>query len=94
MRQGNDVGSQYRSAIYWTTPAQRDAALATKAMYEKALMAKGLGPVTTEIAEAGPRPSTSPRPITSNYLAKNPAGYAGWAAPASSAPSATGIAAE
>ncbi len=35
MRQGNDVGSQYRSAIYWTTPAQRDAALTAKAAYEE-----------------------------------------------------------
>src|SRR6476469_401150 len=52
MRQGNDAGTQYRSAIYWTTPAQRDAALASKAAYEHALKARWLGPITTEIAEA------------------------------------------
>ncbi|MGH6855700.1 MAG: peptide-methionine (S)-S-oxide reductase MsrA, partial [Aestuariivirga sp.] len=54
MRQGNDTGSQYRSAIYWTAPEQRDAAMASKTAFEKALAAKGYGRITTEIAEAGP----------------------------------------
>jgi peptide-methionine (S)-S-oxide reductase len=75
MRQGNDVGTQYRSGIYWTTPAQRDAALASKAMYEKALKAKGYGTITTEIAEAGP--FYFAETYHQQYLAKNPGGYCG-----------------
>ncbi len=75
MRQGNDVGSQYRSGIYWTTPAQRDAALASKKDYEKALAAKGYGPVTTEIAEAGS--FYFAEDYHQQYLAKNPQGYCG-----------------
>src|SRR6202011_906125 len=53
MRQGNDVGTQYRSGIYVTTPAQRKAAEASKAMYAKALAADRYGPITTEILDAG-----------------------------------------
>src|ERR1700674_4671517 len=49
MRQGNDVGTQYRSGIYAATPAQRQAAEASKAIYEKAIKAKGHGAITTEI---------------------------------------------
>jgi len=75
MRQGNDVGSQYRSAIYWTSPAQRDAALASKAAYEKALKPKGYGAITTEIAEAGP--FYFAEDYHQQYLAKNPQGYCG-----------------
>ena len=75
MRQGNDVGSQYRSAIYWTSPAQRDAALASKAAYEKALKPKGYGAITTEIAEAGP--FYFAEDYHQQYLAKNPHGYCG-----------------
>ncbi len=75
MRQGNDMGSQYRSAIYWTSPSQRDAALASKAAYEKALAAKGYGPVTTEIAAAGP--FYFAEAYHQQYLAKNPHGYCG-----------------
>jgi len=75
MRQGNDMGSQYRSAIYWTTPAQRDAALASKASFEKALSAKGYGKVTTEIAAAGP--FYFAEGYHQQYLAKNPHGYCG-----------------
>lgn len=54
MRQGNDVGSQYRSAIYWKTPAQQEQALASRQAYQQALTASGMGRITTEIAEAGP----------------------------------------
>ncbi|MGH6821182.1 MAG: peptide-methionine (S)-S-oxide reductase MsrA, partial [Methylocella sp.] len=75
MRQGNDTGSQYRSAIYWTSPAQRDAALASKAAFEKALAAKGYGRITTEIAEAGP--FYFAEDYHQQYLAKNPQGYCG-----------------
>jgi peptide-methionine (S)-S-oxide reductase len=75
MRQGNDVGTQYRSAIYWTTPAQRDAALASKAAYDKALRAKGYRPITTDIAEAGPFYFAEAH--HQQYLAKNPHGYCG-----------------
>ena len=91
MRQGNDVGSQYRSAIYWTTPAQRDAALAAKVMYEKALAAKGYGPVTTEIAEAGP--FYFAETYHQQYLAKNPGGYCGLGGTGVSCPIGTGVAA-
>src|SRR6185295_13695646 len=75
MRQGNDVGTQYRSGIYWTNERQRDAALASKSAYEKALKAKGFGPITTEIAEAGP--FYFAEDYHQQYLAKNPHGYCG-----------------
>jgi peptide-methionine (S)-S-oxide reductase len=75
MRQGNDVGTQYRSAIYVTTPAQHKLAEASKAAYEKALQAKGFGTVTTEIADA---PTFYyAEDYHQQYLAKNPAGYCG-----------------
>ncbi len=75
MRQGNDIGTQYRSAIFWTTPAQRDAALSSKAAYEKLLMAKSHGAITTEISEAGP--FYFAEAYHQQYLAKNPHGYCG-----------------
>ena len=90
-RQGNDVGSQYRSAIYWTGPAQRDAALAAKAAYEPALVAKGFGPITTEIAEAGP--FYFAEAYHQQYLAKNPNGYCGLGGTGVSCPIGTGVAA-
>jgi peptide-methionine (S)-S-oxide reductase len=91
LRQGNDVGSQYRSAIYWTTPAQRDTVLAAKAMYEQALAAKGFGPITTEIAEAGP--FYFAETYHQQYLAKNPGGYCGLGGTGVSCPIGTGVAA-
>ena len=54
MRQGNDVGTQYRSAIYTRSEAQRAAALASRDEFAKALAAEGYGAITTEIADAGP----------------------------------------
>src|SRR6187455_3092438 len=54
MRQGNDVGTQYRSGIYATTPAQKKAAEESKAVFGKALAAKRFGPITTEIVDAPP----------------------------------------
>lgn len=75
MRQGNDVGTQYRSAIYWTDEAQKAAAEASRAAYEEALKAKGFGPVTTEILPAPP--FYFAEDYHQGYLAKNPGGYCG-----------------
>jgi peptide-methionine (S)-S-oxide reductase len=79
MRQGNDLGSQYRSAIYWTTEAQRDAALASKQTYEKMLIASGHDPITTEIeqARAGGDRFYYAEEYHQQYLQKNPGGYCG-----------------
>jgi len=90
-RQGNDVGTQYRSAIYWTSPSQRDAALAAKSAYETALAAKGFGPITTEIAEAGP--FYFAEAYHQQYLAKNPNGYCGLGGTGVACPIGTGVAA-
>jgi len=75
MRQGNDAGTQYRSAIYWTTDAQRAAAEASRAMYQQELTRAGHGEITTEIAEAGP--FYYAEDYHQQYLAKNPNGYCG-----------------
>ena len=75
MRQGNDVGTQYRSAIYWADEAQRDAALASKETYQKQLSAAGYGEIATEIAKAGP--FYYAEDYHQQYLAKNPGGYCG-----------------
>ena len=75
MRQGNDVGTQYRSAIYWTSEAQRDAALASRDMYAERLGGAGYGAITTEIAEAGP--FYYAEAYHQQYLSKNPNGYCG-----------------
>ena len=75
MRQGNDVGTQYRSAIYATTPEQLAAAKRSAEAYGQALKAKGFGPITTEIAEAGP--FYFAEGYHQQYLAKNPGGYCG-----------------
>jgi peptide-methionine (S)-S-oxide reductase len=75
MRQGNDLGTQYRSAIYATTPAQRAAAEASRAAYQRALDAAGLGAITTEIREAGP--FYYAEDYHQQYLGKNPDGYCG-----------------
>jgi len=75
MRQGNDVGSQYRSAIYFTSEAERDAAIASRETYQKMLDASGHGPITTEIAPAGP--FYYAEEYHQQYLQKNPGGYCG-----------------
>jgi peptide-methionine (S)-S-oxide reductase len=75
MRQGNDVGTQYRSAIYTFTAEQREAALASREAFEKALHDAGYGDVTTEIADAGP--FYYAEDYHQQYLAKNPYGYCG-----------------
>ena len=75
MRQGNDMGSTYRSGIYTFTPEQAEAARATKAAYQAALTAKGFGPITTEIL---PAPTFYfAEDYHQQYLAKNPQGYCG-----------------
>ena len=75
MRQGGDVGTQYRSAIYATNPAQLAAASASLALYQKALSGAGFGAITTEIAEAPP--FYFAEDYHQQYLAKNPHGYCG-----------------
>ncbi len=75
MRQGNDVGTQYRSAIYPVNAAQAAAAEASRAAYQGALSAAGRGAITTEIASAGP--FYFAEDYHQQYLAKNPEGYCG-----------------
>jgi peptide-methionine (S)-S-oxide reductase len=75
MRQGNDTGTQYRSGIYVFTPAQRAAAEASKAMYQKALTAGRYDAITTEILDAPP--FYFAEDYHQQYLAKNPMGYCG-----------------
>jgi peptide-methionine (S)-S-oxide reductase len=75
MRQGNDVGTQYRSAIYATSDAQREAAERTRAAYGAELARHGFRPVTTEIADAPP--FYYAEDYHQQYLAKNPNGYCG-----------------
>jgi len=91
MRQGNDVGTQYRSGIYAFTPAQRAAAEASKAAYAKALAAQRMGPITTEIIDAPP--FYFAEDYHQQYLAKNPHGYCGLGGTGVSCPIGTGVAA-
>jgi peptide-methionine (S)-S-oxide reductase len=77
MRQGNDVGTQYRSAVYVTEPGQLDAAKRSADAYGEALRAAGYGPVTTEIAELAPGGFYYAEDYHQQYLAKNPNGYCG-----------------
>ena len=75
MRQGNDIGTQYRSVIYCTTPEQLAAAEASKAAYQAELTKAGLGTITTEIDQA---PTVYfAEAYHQQYLAKNPQGYCG-----------------
>ena len=75
MRQGNDIGTQYRSAVYATSAEQLDAALASAAVFQERLSAAGYGAITTEIASAGA--FYYAEPYHQQYLAKNPNGYCG-----------------
>ena len=75
MRQGNDIGTQYRSALYWTDDGQREAALASRDTYAEMLRGAGYGEISTDVA---------PEPVFyyaenyhQQYLAKNPSGYCG-----------------
>jgi len=91
MRQGNDVGTQYRSGIYTADEAQLEAAEAAKATYGAALKAQGFGAITTEIAPAGP--FYFAEGYHQQYLAKNPNGYCGLGGTGVSCPIGTGVAA-
>jgi peptide-methionine (S)-S-oxide reductase len=75
MRQGNDVGTQYRSAIYYTSDAQREAAELSRKRFQEKLSDAGYGDITTEIAPAGE--FWYAEDYHQQYLAKNPGGYCG-----------------
>jgi peptide-methionine (S)-S-oxide reductase len=78
MRQGNDAGSQYRSIILWEDDAQRDAAQASRAAYQRMLLDSGHGQITTEIEPGGvTHPFYYAEDYHQQYLAKNPGGYCG-----------------
>ncbi|MBD3006643.1 peptide-methionine (S)-S-oxide reductase MsrA [Streptomyces sp. 5-10] len=74
-RQGNDVGTQYRSAIYTHSPEQQSEAESSRAAYQSVLTGSGYGEITTEILPAGP--FYPAEPYHQQYLDKNPAGYCG-----------------
>jgi peptide-methionine (S)-S-oxide reductase len=73
MRQGNDTGTQYRSALYWTSEAQRETAEASREMFQRELDRSGYGEITTELAAAGP--FYYAEDYHQQYLAKVPNGY-------------------
>jgi len=76
MRQGNDLGTQYRSLILWSDEPQRAAAEASLAAYQQMLSAAGHGTITTELAEGAPaHPFYYAEDYHQQYLAKNPGGY-------------------
>jgi peptide-methionine (S)-S-oxide reductase len=75
MRQGNDIGTQYRSGIYTISDAQREAALASRDRYQRALRAAGRGDITTEIVDAPD--FYYAEDYHQQYLSKNPHGYCG-----------------
>jgi peptide-methionine (S)-S-oxide reductase len=91
MRQGNDVGTQYRSAILYASEAQRAAAEASRDAYQGVLAGAGYGEITTEIAEAGP--FYYAEPYHQQYLAKNPNGYCGLGGTGVSCPTGLGASA-
>ena len=73
--QGGDIGTQYRSAIYTTTPEQMAQALATRDLYQGALNADGIGPIVSEILDATGIAYYLTEEYHQKYLAKNPNGY-------------------
>jgi peptide-methionine (S)-S-oxide reductase len=89
MRQGNDVGTQYRSAIYVTTAEQRRAAEAALEAYEKRLHEAGFGAITTELRDAPP--FYYAEEYHQQYLAKNPGGYCGIGGTGVACPVGTGV---
>jgi peptide-methionine (S)-S-oxide reductase len=76
-RQGNDVGTQYRSALYTHSPEQQSAAEASRDAYQAVLTAAGHGTITTEILPAEGHPFHPAEPYHQQYLDKHPAGYCG-----------------
>jgi peptide-methionine (S)-S-oxide reductase len=92
MRQGNDVGTQYRSGVYVYSPAQRATAEASKASFGAALAAKGFNAITTEILDAPE--FYYAEAYHQQYLAKNPNGYCGLGGTGVTCQIGTGIAAE
>jgi peptide-methionine (S)-S-oxide reductase len=92
MRQGNDIGTQYRSGIYVYNYAQARAAEAAKRAYDATLREKGFDPVTTEILPAPP--FYFAEGYHQQYLAKNPGGYCGLGGTGVSCPIGTGVSAE
>jgi len=84
MRSGNDVGTQYRSAIYWSGEEQRAAAEASRDRFEPNVIAAGYDPITTEIAAAGP--FFYAEDYHQQYLSKHPNGYCGIAGTGASCP--------
>ena len=91
MRQGNDVGTQYRSGVYVFSDAQRKAADAAKSTYDKSLRAEGYRPITTEVIDAPP--FYFAEDYHQQYLAKNPHGYCGLGGTGVSCQIGTGVAA-
>jgi len=89
MRQGGDIGTQYRSGIYVANEAQGSAAAASKGVYQQALSARGLGSITSEIVEAGP--FYFAEDYHQQYLAKNPGGYCGIGGTGVTCPIGTGV---
>jgi peptide-methionine (S)-S-oxide reductase len=89
MRQGNDVGTQYRSAIYTTTPEQRAVAEKSRDMYNAELKTAHFDDITTEIADAPP--FYYAEPYHQQYLDKNPMGYCGIGGTGVSCPVGTGV---
>jgi peptide-methionine (S)-S-oxide reductase len=89
MRQGNDVGTQYRSAIYWASDEQRRVAEATRAAFNAQLDKAGYGEVRTEIAQAGP--FYYAEDYHQQYLEKNPRGYCGLGGTGVSCPVGVGV---
>lgn len=89
MRQGNDVGTQYRSAIFCSSEAQRVTAEASRTAYGAALKARGLGEITTTIE--GPVPFYFAEAHHQQYLAKNPNGYCGLGGTGVSCPIGLGV---
>jgi peptide-methionine (S)-S-oxide reductase len=92
MRQGNDVGTQYRSAVYTFGDDQQAAAEASKTAYAEALAARGYGAMTTEISPA--QSFYFAEEYHQQYLAKNPQGYCGLGGTGVSCPVGLGVAAE
>jgi len=89
MRQGNDVGTQYRSAIYCHTEAQQSVAEATRAVYQDQLTAAGYGRITTEIQSE--QPFYYAEDYHQQYLAKNPGGYCGLGGTGVTCPAGLGV---